>query len=322
MKSRISNLIAAFFISVPVFGSVAIASGISPVGAWLTEQEAGSVCTEEGKAKVQAQFRNTEPKDSGLTMTVRASIHGTPMEPPVAIVAPGEKKQFGYTFNSDNVLPGIVTFDLDWTDGREGTDKREANFGAVGPCSPPVDTPVPEPTPAPSPAALKAESICRADGLILIQASLRNLAGPTGQAIMVTANVNGKPMSPNLREAAPGETVEFILVMDQTSVAQGDVTFAYQGAEHKAAFAAQGPCQLPTPVVTLLPVQPVVTQPAPPTVQTGIGTGIVITRTTETVLARTGPDWVMIFVIAGSAMLISGVVFRKKFSLLAAKLAG
>ncbi|GIW59844.1 MAG: hypothetical protein KatS3mg087_0910 [Patescibacteria group bacterium] len=108
----------------------AIFSLVSVVYAWSTAQSACAKCTDQGRAVIEVEFRNTEPQGQHNAMNVVARDNVSGKTANLGTVNPGESKK-GYIDVGTSAPNGTVTFELTWSDGRHGTDTRRANYTSV-----------------------------------------------------------------------------------------------------------------------------------------------------------------------------------------------
>lgn len=111
--------------------------------AWKTQQSAESKCVVD-QIHVEVTFSNTEPDDERLDMLVEAVDLQTGKSVDLGVVDSGGGTVTGVIETGQNSLnQGQVRFNLEWADGRDGTDSRTVNYSAVE-CETPED---PSPTP-------------------------------------------------------------------------------------------------------------------------------------------------------------------------------
>jgi hypothetical protein len=126
---------------------------VSVVYAWSTAQSACAKCVDQGRAVIEVEFRNTEPQGqhNAMNVLVRDDVSGKTVN--LGVVKPGESKS-GYIDVGTSAPNGTVTFELTWSDGRHGTDKRKANYTSVT-CAQhsPSVSPSVSPSPSASPSA-------------------------------------------------------------------------------------------------------------------------------------------------------------------------
>lgn len=108
----------------------AIFSLVSVVYAWSTAQSACAKCTDQGRAVIEVEFRNTEPQGQHNAMNVVARDNASGKTANLGTVNPGESKK-GYIDVGISAPNDTVTFELTWSDGRHGTDTRRANYISV-----------------------------------------------------------------------------------------------------------------------------------------------------------------------------------------------
>jgi hypothetical protein len=134
-----------------VASTVVAATTSEQASAWSTIESAQAVCV-DGHVVINAVISNTEPEGAANSMDVTATVHGAMMSPAKQTVPSGKTRSFELVTELNDVLPGVVLFQLVWTDGRPGGDERKASFSAAGPCKmPAVEQPVviypPDPQP-------------------------------------------------------------------------------------------------------------------------------------------------------------------------------
>lgn len=101
----------------------------TPALAWATSQNAGSKC-EGANSVISWSFKNTEPNQSKWSMNVVVKDSGSGQSQGPVTVRSGETATGKFNKNGQ-VNGGTITFELTWTDGRHGVDKRTAKYDAT-----------------------------------------------------------------------------------------------------------------------------------------------------------------------------------------------
>lgn len=122
MKRLIMSLAATL-----IMGAAILAP--TPALAWATSQNAASKC-EGANSVISWSFKNTESNQSKWSMNIVVKDSGTGQTQGPITVKSGETATGKFAKNGA-VNGGTITYELTWTDGRSGVDKRTSKYDST-----------------------------------------------------------------------------------------------------------------------------------------------------------------------------------------------
>lgn len=122
MKQFLMSLAATL-----VLGAAILAP--APAYAWATGQSAGSKC-DGAKSVISWTFKNTEQDKAKWSMDVVVKDSGTNQSQGPFTVKGGQSTNGTFVVNGP-VKDGTITYELTWTDGRSGVDKRTSKYDST-----------------------------------------------------------------------------------------------------------------------------------------------------------------------------------------------
>lgn len=218
--------------------------GREPTEAWLTKQNAGAYCTDEGTVGINVSFSNTEPDKPIWCMKVVAIDQQSGKRIDFGNVNAGDTVTGDIDIGESSITSGQVKFELTWCDGRSGSDVRYAQYDATT-CQEPSPTPTLTPTLTPTPPETITPSPSTTPGVTVTPTPTQGVTPsitltptpgisttPTPTTPSVTSNPSSTPT--NTPTATPTPTTPI-------------------GAPLSTPTLTPAPTSSPTPIVTTLP---------------------------------------------------------------------
>lgn len=112
-----------------------------PGFAWDTDESVQAYCNPLGEIVLEVSFENTEPNQDKYSMDVKATDLQTGKSVDLGTVKAGETKTGQIITGETQLDDGQVRFDLTWSDGRSGTDRRNVAYDALACQAQPTPTP-------------------------------------------------------------------------------------------------------------------------------------------------------------------------------------